>query len=85
MKILIFTKEDGPEMREALDLGHELESRGALVEFIEAESPEGSEKVSLYDIYSTPSFVVTQDDGSIVNIWRGYIPPLSEIEHELMI
>ncbi|PIZ00568.1 hypothetical protein COY62_01875 [bacterium (Candidatus Howlettbacteria) CG_4_10_14_0_8_um_filter_40_9] len=84
MKVLVFTKGDGPEMRDALDLGKELEDEKVEVEYLDTEEPEGVSSVELYDIYSTPSFVITRDDGSIVNVWRGTIPPRSDIFHDAM-
>lgn len=84
MEVLIFTKDDGPEMRDALDLGKELEDEKIETEYYDTESPDGASKVELYDIYSTPSFVVIRDDGSIVNVWRGTIPPRSDIFHDAM-
>lgn len=82
MKVLVFTKGDGPEMRDAIDLGKALGDEKIEIEYYDTESPEGDSKVELYDIYSTPSFAVIRDDGSLVNIWRGNIPPRSDIEHD---
>lgn len=82
MKVLIFTKGDDPEMRNAQDLGKEIEDQRIEVEYLDTEDPDGSIKAELYDIYSTPSFVVTRDDGSIAQMWRGTIPPRSDLEHE---
>jgi len=82
MKVLVFTKGDGPEMRDAKERGAELEEERLEVEYYDTESPDGVSKAELYDIYSTPSFVVSRDDGSMVQIWRGSVPPKSDVEHE---
>lgn len=81
MKVIIFTKGDGPEMREARDRGKELEEENLEVEYCDVETPDGSEKAALYDIYSTPSFLVAKDDGSIISLWRGAVPLKSDIEY----
>jgi len=83
MKILIFTKEDAPEMRGALDRGKELEEAGQTVEYYDTDDVEGISKAQLYDVYTTPSFVVARDDGSMIQVWRGKIPAKSEIEQVL--
>lgn len=82
MKVLIFTNGEGPEMRDAKDLGAKLEEERIELEYLDTEDPDGVIKAQLYDIYSTPSFLVTRDDGSLVSMWRGTIPPVSDIEHD---
>ncbi|MCL4386863.1 MAG: hypothetical protein M1355_00270 [Patescibacteria group bacterium] len=85
MKVLVFTKEDGPEMREAIDKGKELEADDFEVEYYDTDEVEGISKAQLYDIYSTPSFVAVRDDGSLAQIWRGIIPTTDELKSHLNI
>lgn len=82
MKVLVFTKGDGPEMRQALERGKELEEGRIEVEYYDTEEPDGVSKAQLYDIYSTPSFLVTRDDGALTRMWRGMVPPRSDLEHD---
>ena len=80
MKILLVTSEDGPEMREAKDLGSALEQDGYVVEYMDAETAETHAAQELYDIYSYPTFVVVQDDGTIIEKWPGITPLASDIK-----
>ena len=80
MKILVFTSEEGPEMRAAQDLGASLEQDGYAVDYLDAEEEETHNLQELYDIYSYPSFVVVQDDGAFVERWQGVTPLVSDIK-----
>jgi hypothetical protein len=79
MKVLVFTAEDSQEIRDARDLGASLEQDGYTVEYHDAEDEGTPNLQELYDIYSYPSFVVAQDDGSFVERWRGKVPLGSDI------
>lgn len=74
MVLKIFTKDDGPETRAAKEIGPYFEERKHEVEYYDAEDEACTNQLELYDIYSYPSFVVTRDDGSEVECWRGKIP-----------
>jgi hypothetical protein len=82
MKLVIYTKEDGPEAREAIEMGTRIADEGYTVEFIDLEDETGQD-VEIYDIYVTPAFAVTQDDGRLIEIWRGETPTESEIKNFL--
>jgi len=79
MKVIIFTREDNQLLEEAKDRGKELEDSGVVVEYLDTESYDGVEQAMIYDVYSTPSFVVTRENGSLIKIWRGEVPILGEI------
>lgn len=81
MILKVFTNGDGPIEREALEIGARLESEKATVEYIDLNSEESTLQSQLYDIYSSPSLVVTQDDGKFVECWRGEVPIESEIKN----
>jgi hypothetical protein len=80
MKVIVFTSSDGPEMRDAKDLGATLEQDGYNVEYFDPEDEETKSVQELYDIFSYPSFVVTQDDGTFIERWRGQTPLESDIK-----
>jgi hypothetical protein len=80
MKVLIFTSEEGPDSRAAIDLGASLEAEGYGVEYYTTEDEKAHTLQELYDVYSYPSFVVAQDDGSFVERWIGVIPLSSDIK-----
>lgn len=82
MKLIVITNEEGPETRAALELADNVSSEGYEVERIEWESDDAASLARLHDIYSTPAFVVTRDDGSQVDMWQGAnIPIASDIKH----
>jgi len=74
MVLKIFTREDAPEMREAIEFGKRLEEDGFSVEYYDADSEDSTQQIELYDVYSYPSFVVAKDDGIEVECWRGKKP-----------
>lgn len=83
MKTLIFTKEDGPEQREALELGARLESEKYEVTYIDGDAESAIAEIELYDIYSYPTFLVIRDDGTEVECWRGVTPIAGDIKNFL--
>lgn len=80
MILKIFTKEDAPEMRRAKEIGENIEGEGHVVEYFEADQPNTVSQAQLYDIYSYPSFVVTAEDGTVIETWRGEPPLESDLK-----
>lgn len=74
MVLKIFTKNDGPDMRAALEFGKELEAEAYQVEYHDADDQASTQLVELYDTYSYPAFIVTSDQGEQVEAWKGLIP-----------
>jgi len=79
MLVKIFTKEDGPETRKAFDLGKSLEV-DYRVEYYDADDSATTPVVELYDVYSYPTFMVTGEDGVLIEIWRGMVPLESDVK-----
>lgn len=80
MVVKIFTQDDTIEVREALEFGKKLEEEGYEVEYFDADQPEAVAPMEIYDIYSYPSFVVAENDGSEIECWRGTVPLASDIK-----
>lgn len=74
MVLKVFTKEDAPEMRNAIELGKEIEADGFKVEYFDAEDEVSTNQLEIFDIYSFPSFVVARDDDAEIECWRGKVP-----------
>ncbi|RJO61402.1 hypothetical protein C4544_02695 [candidate division WS5 bacterium] len=77
----MFIRGDAPEMRDARDLAERV--KGALdveVEELDVEEREGKDVAEVYDIYATPSFLVTTDDGVVIHQWIGKIPAEFELK-----
>lgn len=83
MILKIFTKEEGPEMREAKELGARLEDLGYEIEYFDSDDANATGQIELYDIYAYPAFVVARDDGSPLQSWRGKKPLESDLKQFL--
>ncbi len=81
MKVNIFTKDDGPESREALRLGEDLVAEGYLVTMLGWDEEEAQSLLELYDIYTSPSVLVTTDNGVYIELWQGSVPSISEVKY----
>jgi len=82
MKIDIFTKDDGPESREALAVGTLLAEEGSEVANLEWDSEEAKTLAQLYDIYSVPAVLVTSDSGLFIELWQGEVPSVSDVRYK---
>lgn len=79
MKLIIITKGNGPEMREALSLGERVETDGYSVEYHDYEDYESENLIRLYDIYNPPAEIIVEDDGRMVEMWHGFVPTENEV------
>jgi menaquinone-dependent protoporphyrinogen IX oxidase len=82
MKLIIYTKDNGPESRSAIELGTRVADEGYTVDFVDLEE-ETRQDVEVYDIYVTPAVAIAKDDGGLVEIWRGEVPTESEVKNFL--
>lgn len=81
MKIKMFLRGDSPEMRDARELAARIkEALDIEAEELDVEEREGKEVAEVYDVYATPSFLVTTDDGVVINSWIGKVPAEFELK-----
>lgn len=83
MVLKVFTKEDNPDLQAALDLAKSLEDEGFEVEYFDLDQPESQQLAQIFEIFVSPSFVVTEEDSREVEAWRGTIPTASDIKNFL--
>lgn len=83
MVLKIFTKGESLETRSALELGENLEKMGNKVEYFDADQAETIQLLEIYDIYSFPTFLVTQEDGKLVAEWKGATPLEADVKSYL--
>jgi hypothetical protein len=83
MLLKVFTKEDGLDTNNAINLSKELEPEEFQVEYLDLDAPESYQQAEIYRIFCSPSFVVTDGEGREINSWRGVIPSLDEIKNYL--
>ena len=82
MKVKIFWQENCPNCPKAKELGMELKNIIA-VQYFNVDSVDGLAEASYYDIMSTPSVVIVNQNGCELKAWRGTTPYLEEIEKEI--
>jgi DNA-binding PadR family transcriptional regulator len=83
MILKVFTKKDDPQLDEALIFTKKYEDDGQTVEYYNLDDAGAHQLAEIFEIFSSPSFVVTQDDGREINVWRGEIPPRSDLSNFL--
>ena len=84
MKIKIFWQKNCPHCPEAKNVGKQLEKE-AKVQYFDVDSVDGLAEASYYDIASTPSIVVLDNNDNEIKIWRGNAPGMEEIRKEAAI
>ncbi|HER24173.1 MAG TPA: hypothetical protein ENO17_03865 [Candidatus Atribacteria bacterium] len=82
MKIKIFWQNNCPHCPQAKKIGGQLEKE-AEVQYFDVDTVDGLGEASFYDIVSTPSIVLLDQNDHEIKIWRGKTPPLEEIRKEV--
>ena len=78
MLLKVFTKDDGPETREAKEFGERISDEGYEVEYFDLDDFETDQAKEIYDITTSPAILVVTDDGKLIEIWQGSLPTESE-------
>jgi len=81
MKIKIFWQKKCPHCPEAKNMVKQLEKE-TTVQYFDIETIDGLAEASYYDIASTPSIAILDDNDNEIKIWRGKTPRLEEIRKE---
>ena len=84
MKIKIFWQKNCHHCPEAKNIGKQLEKE-AEVQYFDVDSVDGLAEASYYNIASTPSIVIADNEDNEIKIWRGNAPHLEEIREEAAI
>ncbi|MEW6088192.1 MAG: thioredoxin family protein [bacterium] len=77
--IKIFVKKDCPLCPGAKELGHKLTEKGRKVEYFDIDTALGLAEASFYNVLSTPSIILTNQNGDEINSWRGETPSLNNV------
>lgn len=85
MKLKIFTKLDCPNCPSAKKVGKQLESKGVNIEWFDLDNEDGLSEAIYFDVLSTPSLIITDEDDEEIKAWRGEVPKLAVIQKELQI
>lgn len=81
MIVKIFTQPSCPKCPEAKKLGKELE-KIVKVEYFDIKDVDGLAESTYYDVLSTPSIVIVNDEKELVS-WRGETPKIEEVKRFL--
>ncbi len=81
MKMKIFWQKNCPHCPEAKNIGKQLEKE-TTIQYFEIETIDGLAEASYYDIASTPSIAILDNNDNEIKIWRGKTPRLEEIRKE---
>ncbi len=85
MKLKIFIKTDCPNCPAAKEVGKQLESKGANIEWFDLDNEDGLSEAAYFDVLSTPSLIVIDEDDNEVKAWRGDMPEIEILQKELQI
>ncbi len=84
MRIKIFWQKNCPHCPEAKNIGKQLEKE-ITVQYFDIGTVDGLAEASYYNIASTPSMIVVDNDENEIKIWRGKTPRIEEIREEAVI
>jgi glutaredoxin len=81
--IKIFTKAKCPRCPAVKEIGRELKKQGLSVLNYDLDTIDGLAEASFYNIFSTPSIVIEDEEEKEVISWRGVVPSLQEVKQHL--
>ena len=84
MQIKIFWQKNCPHCPEAKNIGKQLEKE-ITVQYFDIDTVDGLAEASYYNIASTPSMIIVDNDDNEIKIWRGKAPGIEEVREEAAI
>lgn len=82
MQLKIFKNEETEGLNDIDSLTQELQDEFEVIIY-DMDEPDTIQPAEIYQIFNTPTFVVTDADGREINSWRGLIPPIDELKNYL--
>ena len=79
MVVKVFSKKECPKCEAAKDFASLTKEKGFAVEMYDIETVDGLSEAAMYSIMATPSVVLTDDLGKMVQKWKGGIPQMEEL------
>jgi len=80
MIVKIFWQENCSRCPLTKKLGKELEGEGVKVEYHDINTPDGLAEAMFYDVLSTPSLVIADDEKKEITAWRGETPKMEDVK-----
>ncbi len=81
MIVTLFYDESQPAIRKVQDLSRALDASRVQYRSIDADSEEGAAIGELYGIVRRPAVLVTQEDGTLVQLWQNHMPSADEVAY----
>jgi len=83
MQVKIFWQKNCPNCPRAKKLGKELEKEKIKVIYYDINDVDGLAEACFYNILTTPSIIITDDNDQEIKNWKGEVPFLKDILKEL--
>lgn len=80
MLVKIFTQAQCSNCPPAKELGKKLEREGVKIDWQDTSTIDGLTEAQFYSVLSTPTIVITDDEGGEIKSWRGETPAIKEIK-----
>ena len=80
MIVKIFWQENCSHCPSTKKLGKILEKEGVKVEYYDVNTTDGLAEAMFYDVLSTPSLIVANDEKKEIAAWRGETPNLKDVK-----
>lgn len=80
MIVKIFWQEGCTRCPPAKKLGKKLEGEGIKVEYHDVNTPDGLAEAMFYDVLSTPSLIITDNEKKGIVAWRGETPKMEDVK-----
>lgn len=86
MRVVIIWRDNEDYSRAVIEFMHDVEHRiGKVPESYSPDSPEGESIARSYDIVEYPSILAINDDGKMVQLWRGtMMPKIDDVAYYLL-
>lgn len=79
MKVKIFTKITCPKCPAAKTLAGELEKKGTEIQLYDLDNPDGLAESAMFNVMSTPTIIIVDENGQETKSWRGSVPKVEEV------
>ena len=80
MIVKIFWQENCSRCPTVKELGKKLERNGIKVEYHDVSTADGLAEAMFYDVLSTPSLIITDDEKKEMAAWKGETPNVKEVK-----
>jgi len=80
MIVKIFWQENCNRCPPTKKLGKKLEVEGVKVEYHDVNTSDGLTESMFYDVLSTPSLIITDDEKKEIAAWRGETPNIEDVK-----